>query len=319
MHPSSSGAAAAGSARRWHTSWEALGSGVTPGAVQLTPPPVLVLLVPRSDKKRAQLLEQRRAVGPPVVVVLLPLSGAVDVQRLWGGLLAACDSGVAAKGGSDAGMETDAGEAVARPLLPHTLSLAERRKVRFTFLPPPANREDLLAVVELGKAAEVSAGRGVGARGGVGAGGAQQAWQQRRGFCTLHLCEQALALQQFACCVWPLVSLSRPAPAPQVILLALPGDERVEAVDQEGQAALSVLRALGMPTLVGLVQAPAAPGSKNALKERSAAKKHAGAAFAEHVSALPGCGCCRCAIGAGWVSEGSSLAGAPDQWVLTAC
>lgn len=175
MHPSSSGAAAAGSARRWHTSWEALRSELTPGAVQLTPPPpVPALLDPRSDKKRALLLEQRRAVGPPVVVALLPLSGAVDVQRLWGGLLAACDSGAAAKGGSDAGMETDAGEAAARPLLPHTLSLVERRKVRFTFLPPPANREDLLAVVELGKAAEVSAGSGVGAR------GAQQAWQQQQ-------------------------------------------------------------------------------------------------------------------------------------------
>lgn len=130
--------------------------------------------------------------------------------------------------------------------------------------------------------------------------------------CT-HASKRSL-LQQFACCVWPLVSPSRPAPAPQVILLALPGDERVEAVDQEGQAALAVLRALGMPTLVGLVQAPAAPGSKNALKERSAAKKHAGAAFAEHVSAS--CGCCRCAIGARLVSEGSSMAGAPDPWVL---
>lgn len=47
--------------------------------------------------------------------------------------------------------------------------------------------------------------------------------------------------------------------------------------------ALAVLRALGLPTIVGLVQMAAAPGSKNVLKERSAAKKHAAAAFAEQV------------------------------------
>jgi hypothetical protein len=84
----------------------------------------------------------------------------------------------------------------------------------------------------------------------------------------------------------------------QVLLLALPGDERAEAVDAQGQMGLSVLRALGLPTVVGLVQMPAGPGSKNALRERSAAKKHAAAAFAEQVGWVGGW------VG-GWVRKGS--------------
>lgn len=128
-----------------------------PSACRHRVPPAVTLC---RDRKRAQLLEQRRLVGPPVVVAVLPLSDAVDVQRLWSGLLAACSEGSSAaeapaKG--DAGMEVEAapGAAPQAPLLMRTLSLADRRKVRFTFLPPPANRDDALAVVEVGKAAEV--------------------------------------------------------------------------------------------------------------------------------------------------------------------
>ena len=48
--------------------------------------------------------------------------------------------------------------------------------------------------------------------------------------------------------------------------------------------ALSVLRALGLPGVLGLVQAPGASAEgKNALKERSAAKKHATNALEEQV------------------------------------
>lgn len=85
------------------------------------------------------------------------------------------------------------------------------------------------------------------------------------------------------------------------MLLALPGDARAETVDAAGQQALAVLRALGMPTLVGLVQLPdGAAAGKNALKERSAAKKHAAAAFEEHVSGLGR---------ARWAGQGGSAGG----------
>ncbi|GAB4814739.1 hypothetical protein N2152v2_001785 [Parachlorella kessleri] len=179
------------------------------------------------DKKRAQLLEQRRSVGPPIVVGLLPLSSEVDAPRLWAGLLAACSEGAAAaaaSAGAAAGsMEVEVAEKGISTMMPQTLSMADRRKMRFTFLPPPVNREDALAVVELGKAAEV-------------------------------------------------------------VLLAVPGDEHAQVIDSQGQMALAVLRALGLPTVVGLVQAPTGQGHKNLLKERSAAKKHAAVAFAEQVA-----------------------------------
>lgn len=133
------------------------------------------------DHKRAALLEQRRAVGPPVVVALLPLSADVDVERLWAGLLGACSEGTTASAaapdgkpaGSAGGMDVDAaapaapGSSGAVPRLAmQTLSLADRRRARFTFLPPPANREDALAVVDLGKVAEVGRACRRGCQGG---------------------------------------------------------------------------------------------------------------------------------------------------------
>lgn len=115
------------------------------------------------DKKRAAVLEARRTAGPPRVIALLPLSADVDVPRLWAGLLAACsadaDAGAAAapaggKGSSGMDVEMSGGGGAAPPLAPATLALADRRRVRFTFLPPPEAREDPLAIVELGRCAE---------------------------------------------------------------------------------------------------------------------------------------------------------------------
>lgn len=112
------------------------------------------------DKKRAATLEARRTAGPPRVVALLPLSDDVDVPRLWAGLLAAfsgedaaahAGSGKAAAGG----MDVDAASVGAPPLVMTTLSVPERRRVRFTLLPPPEARDDPLAAVELGRCAEV--------------------------------------------------------------------------------------------------------------------------------------------------------------------
>lgn len=53
----------------------------------------------------------------------------------------------------------------------------------------------------------------------------------------------------------------------------MPGAEHAEAVDADGRAALSVLRALGMPGVAVAVQGGAAGSSS--MKERSAAKKRA--------------------------------------------
>lgn len=186
------------------------------------------------EAKRAAVLEARRGAAPPRVVALLPLSADVDVDRLWSGLLAACsspldDGGAAAPAAAAAGgMEVEL-DVASPPLAPATLALADRRRLRFTFLPPPSPRDDPLAVVELARAAEC-------------------------------------------------------------VLLAMPGDVGTDTIDEAGSAALGVLRALGLPSVLALVQAPAAAAGKNAMKERAAAKKHATAALQEQVGgACVGC------------------------------
>ncbi|KAK9814203.1 hypothetical protein WJX72_002201 [[Myrmecia] bisecta] len=133
------------------------------------------------DSKKQKLLAERRHVGPPRVVALLPLSEEVDVQR--------------------------------------TVSLPGKSKMRLTLLPPPTDFSDPMAIVELGKAAEM-------------------------------------------------------------IIMVVPGHEGALCVDASGDLALSVLRGLGMPTTVAVVQ-----GAEGAsLKARSAAKKRASAAIEAKVS-----------------------------------
>ena len=46
--------------------------------------------VPHRAQKREEVLSQRRNPGAPLAVCLLPLSGDVDLPRLWGDLVAAC-------------------------------------------------------------------------------------------------------------------------------------------------------------------------------------------------------------------------------------
>jgi pre-rRNA-processing protein TSR1 len=206
------------------------------------------------DRKRAELLEARRTQGPPCIVAILPLSDDVDVQLLWDGLLAACREDTitssskagtsapvpsAAVAGNENGMEVDVDDdknikksgkdiTITNPLAPITMSLPERRKIKFTFLPPPVDRTDPLAVVEIGRAAEV-------------------------------------------------------------VLFVLPGEARAVAVDSEGQTAVSVLRSMGLPSSVALVQTASSDGTSssagNSMKERSAAKKRATEAF---LAELPG-------------------------------
>ena len=54
--------------------------------------------------------------------------------------------------------------------------------------------------------------------------------------------------------------------------MLVPGDEREEAADEGGRAAMALLRAMGLPTLIGLI-----PGSASSLKEKAASKKRASA------------------------------------------
>ena len=84
----------------------------------------------------------------------------MDVPRLWASLLAACSAAPgddAPAAGKAGGMEVDSAAPVppAAPQVLTTLSLAERRRTRLTFVPPPAARDDPLAIVELARSAEV--------------------------------------------------------------------------------------------------------------------------------------------------------------------
>lgn len=182
------------------------------------------------DKKRAQVLEARRTTVAPRLIALLPLSADVDVKSIWQGLLQACQASepapatAAASKTDEMGMDIELPNAEgAPPMQMQTLSLPDRRRLRFTFLPPPSDLSDPLAIVDVGRAAEV-------------------------------------------------------------ILLLLPGGPQATPVDTDGAAALSVLRALGLPPTVGLVQAPHAAGGQAGLKERSAAKKRASEALLTHLN-----------------------------------
>jgi hypothetical protein len=60
-----------------------------------------------------------------------------------------------------------------------------------------------------------------------------------------------------------------------VLLLAVPGDTSC-AVDSEGKAAVAVLRAMGLPSIVVAVQSAVRKGANlSSMKERSALKKRA--------------------------------------------
>eukprot|EP00955_Chlamydomonas_euryale_P072867 361547-Chlamydomonas_euryale.AAC.1 len=76
----------------------------------------------------------------------------------------------------------------------------------------------------------------------------------------------------------------------QALLLVVPGSEAAVGVDAAGEAALGVLRAMGLPAPVIAVQAVQAPagGAAAAMKERSAARKRAERAVGTQASV--GCG-----------------------------
>ena len=78
----------------------------------------------------------------------------------------------------------------------------------------------------------------------------------------------------------------------QVVLAVLPGQPKAVCLDGGGQQALSVLRQMGMPALVGVVTTAARSGSGDTagaaapaqkLKERAAARKRAAAVLQSEV------------------------------------
>lgn len=78
---------------------------------------------------------------------------------------------------------------------------------------------------------------------------------------------------------------------PQMMMLVVP-DTTGDVVDDQGAAALAVLRALGAPTTLAAVATdPTQPPPRNAveaLKRRAAVKKHVGAVL--HAQGLADCG-----------------------------
>lgn len=86
----------------------------------------------------------------------------------------------------------------------------------------------------------------------------------------------------------------------QILILAVPGKEDAQAIDSDGEGALAVLRALGLPELVVAVQAEAGPLSSSSaggkggggasttmrMKERSASKKRAETAITAQVGLM---------------------------------
>jgi pre-rRNA-processing protein TSR1 len=230
----------------------------------------------RDAKKAEHLARRRGGTSAPMVVAVLPLCAQADAHAFWMGALAACQGGGAAASAAAAaappptadelkrraaaaavGMDVEQqeqqhfassfGAAVTCAVLAGraagaaaaAAAASSSAAVRFTWLAPPRDRADPLAIVDLARAADAVVL--LTAAPGVAPGGRkqqqQQPGQQQQG----HASDGAS------------------------------GD--TGGVDEHGAMALAVLRAMGLPHVVAAVQqVPAACG-----KGRSrAAASHAG-------------------------------------------
>ena len=195
------------------------------------------------EHKRAQLLEAKRTISAPRLVTIFPLSQDVDLTALWHGLLDASEtssSKAASKSDREIGehrgvkrsddieMNVSDEEAVVK-----TVTMPDKSRMRFTFVPPPKDRSDPLAVVDVARSADVI-----------------------------------------------------------VFAVSCSSKRTRSLIDSDGEMALSILRAMGMPSMVTVVQfdtdelerkkASGAPPVAS-LKIRSAAKKSAMEAFSQHI------------------------------------
>lgn len=243
------------------------------------------------DAKRQELLSQRRRVGAPLTVALLPLCAAVDTQRLWHSLLQAAIEGPAAaahapsdpaastSGAGDLDMVEAADAFVQELSAPSlvTVAVAGRPRLRLTMLPPPPPdaRGDPLTYVNIGKAAEVVLlvvpG---GSKAGGGGGGSSAAADTD---------DMESQLEGTVAGTHASSSHSR--------------DPTAGVIDEQGKLALSILAALGLPNLLGLVQ-----GAGASMKQRwvaaGGAAQPAAAGRAQPACCCPSC-CRRCCSG-GW-------------------
>ncbi len=145
--------------------------------------------------------------------------------------------------------------------MPTTVAMPGRPKLRFTLLPPPRNRADSLAAVDIAKAAEVSSPPSIPVSNSFVASNPAE-------------CRVACLIDSMLChgC------------SPQVVLAVLPGQAKAVCMDSAGQQALGVLRQMGMPALLGLVTGGRAAGNAAAmLKEKAAARKRAAAVLQSEV------------------------------------
>ncbi|CAL5218954.1 g706 [Coccomyxa viridis] len=181
------------------------------------------------ERKKAEVLTEKRKDAAPPVVALLPLSSEVHVQQLWNLILGAflrpgSDSKQRQPKGSEA-MDEDATTGT-HPMVPTLVAVPGKSKQRFMMLPPPLDRADPLSIVDLGKAAEV-------------------------------------------------------------LLVVVPGKTGAAALDDSGLQALSLLRQLGMPALIGVANGACPDEAANAaakMKEKAAARKRAAAVLASELS-----------------------------------
>jgi len=113
--------------------------------------------------------------------------------------------------------------------------------------------------------------------------------------------------------------------AVDVLVLAIPGDDRAHpiALDEDGEAALTILRALGPPPLVAAATLCGGSPSKPAadLKARSAAKKRAAAVAADQVPGVEARATVWCAAGGGSEGGGGAAGAGPraDGAALARC
>lgn len=170
------------------------------------------------ESKKQQLLEKKRRIAAPLTVGILPLSSDVDVPLLWSEIIGACEEGLQHRAGEQ---DEFMAPSTSAPTM-RTVCVQGQSRVHLTLIPAPPTCEDLLSVVEFGKAVEV-------------------------------------------------------------LIVALPAQPQSVALDSVGEAALTCLCALGLPTLLGVLQG--APG--NTMKDRSAARKLAEKALGPFLGELP--------------------------------
>ena len=210
-------------------------------------------------------------------------------------------------------------------MVPTLVAVPGKSKQRFMMLPPPPDRADPLSIVDLGKAAEVLYRHSSCCCWTVlwshnlsrytqscihleqlrlcSTGGAQRGETSLAAALTICFREVAL-MSRVALSVWGKVCRSERCVTVQtvslysckvalwhmqVLLVVVPGKTGAAALDDSGLQALSLLRQLGMPALIGVASGACPDQATNAaakMKDKAAARKRAAAVLASEVYRL---------------------------------